>query len=1163
MVKDMDFKAYHNSQEGAYRRPFGAVKCGETISLGLRITAPVPVQGCFLHLAEEEGERTVPMLPGSESPAADSAGEQVYATQFQAAGNPGLVWYYFEIVTDSGTYYYGNNREKLGGEGSLGTEPPSAYQITVYRPAEVPRWYKEGIMYQVFVDRFAKSSAAGPPFDPRPNTLIHAHWQDDPVYIKDEEGRVTDWDFFGGTLRGLREKLPYFEELGVSILYLNPIFAAASNHKYDTADYLKIDPLYGDEREFAELAAAARGYGIAIILDGVFSHTGADSIYFNKYGHYPESGAFQSLDSPYYAWYKFKEDGGYAAWWGVDDLPEVDEMNPAFRSFIYGRENSVVQKWLRAGAAGWRLDVADELPDEFIRELRRVMKQVNPEAVLIGEVWEDASNKVSYGRRRRYFAGDELDAVMNYPFRAGLLDFMLGRTDSSRLRREIMSLWENYPRENFYGNMNLIGSHDTVRVLTLLGEAPAGETLTSSRQRKFRLGEEGRRLAVKRLKLLSLVQAVFPGVPCVYYGDEAGLEGYADPYNRGTYPWGREDREILDWYCRILRLRWEYEVLRAGDFQPFTAGEDVFGLTRTLKEETLTVLINRHGEESRTVRLEAVRPEPALVVDLLAGDKLEAADLEAMTIPPLSAKVLLSLKTRPHSLSLNRSCGVLLHISSLPSAWGLGDLGREAYEFVDFLAAAGQSLWQVLPLNPAGPAGCPYQSESVFAGNTLFISLDLLIQEGLLERSRILEKYRQLQSLGLRESLLKQAHQELKGDLLREAYGEFRQKLKARLNTLAQPVESRYLSPHNYHEFLAGNKEWLEDYSLFRAMKAYFGEVPWYEWPAGLAGREPEALTEYATLLQEEREYIRFLQYTFFYQWDLLKQYAAGKGIRLIGDLPHFVAGDSCDVWLNRNLFKLDKEGRAAKVAGVPPDYFSKTGQLWGNPVYDWEALKKTGYAWWKLRIKLGLEQFDYLRLDHFRGFEAFWEVEAGEETAAKGRWLKGPGQDFLAALTAEFGECPFIVEDLGTITPEVRTLKEIFGLPGVKVLQFSPLAELAEEEDENLVYYTGTHDNNTLLGWYRGLKQGTEPAATGVPGEEDDGLRACRQIMAELYSSPAAWVIVPMQDILGLGEEARMNVPGKVHGNWKWQLEADLDLREIKEELRSLAAAGGRLGRH
>ncbi|AET67877.1 4-alpha-glucanotransferase [Desulfosporosinus orientis DSM 765] len=1159
----MELKAYHNSHDLYYRKPFGAVHCGERIRFRFQISSSVPIQGCFLHLREEDWERSVPMSRISEGLEleteleleSEGAGESgcFYETELEVMDGTGLVWYYFVINTESGTYYYGNNRDKLGGEGCLGKEVPLAYQITVSKPAEVPRWYRRGIMYQIFVDRFFKHLDKGFLDDSRPNALLHANWYDDPVYIKDEQGRVTDWDFFGGTLQGIIDKLPYFEELGVSILYLNPIFEAASNHKYDTADYLKIDPRYGDERTFAKLTAAAKEYGISIILDGVFSHTGADSIYFNKYNNYPELGAFQSPDSPYYSWYKFKSGQEYAGWWGVDSLPEVEEMTPSYRNFIYGGENSVVQQWLNLGAAGWRLDVADELPDEFIKELRQALKQVNSEAVLIGEVWEDASNKVSYGQRRRYFGGEELDAVMNYPFRASFLGFILNQTDAGTLWREMMSIFENYPRENFYGAMNLLGSHDTRRILTLLGEAPPEQTLTSAEQRRFRLAGDARDLGIQRLRLLSLIQVAWPGVPCIYYGDEVGLEGYADPYNRGTYPWGRENQEILQWYQRILRMRREYDLLQTGDFQPFFCDADVFGFSRAGTEETLTVLVNRHQGESKTVKFEAGMDSPELVVDLLTGEKLSPEELAALSVPALSAKALLTMKTQPHQLRLNRSCGILLHISSLPSSWGLGDLGKEAYDFIDFLGAAGQSLWQVLPLNPSGAGGCPYQSASVFAGNTMFISLDHLIYEGLLDLRKTQEKYRQLKSLGLRESLLKQAFQELKNNLLHEAYLEFRQRLKLVPNPLSQTTDSKYLSPENYGEFQRENKAWLEDFSLFRALKAHFDEAPWYAWEAGIARREPEALAKYTSLLQEERDFITFLQYTFFYEWDLLKEYAAGKGVRMIGDLPHFVAEDSCDVWVNRNLFKLSTGGRAAKIAGVPPDYFSKTGQLWGNPVYDWDELKKTDYAWWKMRLKFGLKQFDYLRLDHFRGFEAFWEVEAGEETAEKGRWMKGPGKDFLASLIAAFGQCPFIVEDLGIITPEVRTLKHIFGLPGVKVLQFSPLAEMSEDEDWNLVYYTGTHDNNTLLGWYSGLQPGTVPPA-GDKGQ------ACYQVIEELYSSQAAWVIVPMQDILGLGEEARMNVPGKVHGNWKWQLEEDTDLKEVTESLHNLAVTRGRV---
>ncbi|TGE33262.1 bifunctional glycogen debranching protein GlgX/4-alpha-glucanotransferase [Desulfosporosinus sp. Sb-LF] len=1162
----MLFEAYHNSHDLFYREPFGAVTCGQQIILRLTTFSTVPIETCVLRLWEKDRDISISMhLTTANSQNSTLTlpefcdTEKLFEGNYAVPHDPGLIWYYFIIRVGAQTYYYGNNSKKLGGQGQLWEQEPPSYQITVYNPVTIPEWYKRGMMYQVFVDRFCHDHENKFTSYPRKNALLHANWSDLPIYIKDEQGRVTDWDFFGGTLQGVLEKLPYFKELGISILYLNPIFDAPSNHKYDTADYHRIDPMYGDDVVFKRLIDTARENGISIILDGVFSHTGSDSIYFNKNGNYPGLGAYQSSDSPYSTWYSCESNAQeYQCWWGVDSLPEVNELDPSYRQFIYDAKESVINKWMNMGVAGWRLDVADELPDEFIQELRQAIKSIYPEAVLIGEVWEDASNKISYGKIRDYFSGNELDATMNYPFRVSFLRFILGQSDSGSIHQEIMSLYENYPRENFYAAMNLIGSHDTARILTLFGDAPPEQSLSKTEQRFFRLPPIARQLAVQRLRMLSLVQMTFPGVPCIYYGDEAGVEGYADPYNRGTYPWGKEDRELMDWYRRILRLRAEYEVLKTGDFRPFYFEPDIYGFIRSGDKEEITILLNRHHEETKTLNLNTMLSQPsASVIDLIDGKKLDPETLSCLPINALSARALLHQKKVPNHLHLQRSCGVLLHISSLSSSWGPGDLGKEAYEFVDFLADSGHSLWQVLPLNPAGVGDCPYQNDSVFAGNPEFISLDHMISEGLLSLEETRAKYEHLRSLGLRPGFLYQALKELKHNLLQEAYQQFIKKLKIKFDPFVSSAspKSTYLSQESFLHFQVENKLWLEDYSLFRALKIHFGDVPWYDWEPTLASRETKKLAEYAMLFRDEMGFVQFLQYTFFFEWDKLKTYSKEKGVALIGDIPHFVAPDSCDVWVNRSLFVLDEHGKPAKTAGVPPDYFSKTGQSWGNPIYNWDALAITQYDWWKKRLKLGLELFDYIRLDHFRGFEAYWEIDAGEETAEKGRWIKGPGKRFFESVFETLGKCPFIVEDLGVITPEVNVLKQIFEFPGMKVLQFTPLQEISINSDRNFVYYSGTHDNNTLLGWYEKTNSAKEKnlSRSGVD-QKVQNKQICRELIEEVYRSRAEWVILPMQDILGFGEEARMNVPGTIHGNWQWQLARNLDLDEIKIWLRSLA---------
>ncbi|MHB8127001.1 MAG: bifunctional glycogen debranching protein GlgX/4-alpha-glucanotransferase [Desulfitobacteriaceae bacterium] len=1163
----MNFYAYHNSYDLFYRKPFGAVECGQKIVFRLNTCSELPIEACYLRLWEKDREKVIPMTLISRTLEPQTSNFEL--RDYEVPATPGLVWYYFIIQVGSQKFYYGNNEERLGGEGLLREqEQPPGYQITVYRPVKAPVWYKQGVIYQIFVDRFKNGQKNGCILYPRKNSLIHANWNDIPFYIKDERGRVTHWDFFGGNLLGVLKKLPYLKELGINIIYFNPIFDSPSNHKYDTADYLRIDPAFGDEATFELLVTTAKRLGISIILDGVFSHTGSDSIYFNKYSNYPGLGAYQSSNSPYYEWYKFEQScDEYKCWWNVDALPEVEEMNPSYRQFIYGSKNSVIHKWMEKGIAGWRLDVADELPDEFIQELRQAVKEINPDAVLIGEVWEDASNKESYGKQREYFWGSELDATMNYPWREILLEFLLGRSDSGLVHRQILSLYENYPRENFYAAMNLIGSHDRARILTLLGEAPPEQELSDTERQSYRLSSSARQLAVQRLKLLSLVQMTFPGVPCVYYGDEAGLEGYSDPYNRGTYPWGKEDREILSWYKKMIRLRSEYEVLQTGAFQSFYSSPDVYGYKRTGEDEEITLLINRHSTQAREVTLAwELQPFP-FVIDLLSGEVISQGGTASLTLEmgPLSGRAFFSKKIDPAfgRQRLPQSCGVLMPISSLPSVWGVGDLGEEAYHFLDFLADSNQGLWQVLPLNPTGLGDSPYQSDSAFAGNPMFISLDHLFREGLLNPEEVHEKLNKL------NSPINSLNSIRKKDLLREAFKAFQARMKENDSGCCPGPgngETKYLSQQNYLIFQKENEDWLDDYALFRALKTHFGDVAWYDWEHGIASRHEERIAEYSLLLAEEIEYNRFVQYTFYYEWQEIRKYAWAKEIKLIGDIPLFVAADSCDVWVNRSFFVLDESGKPAKVAGVPPDYFSKTGQLWGNPVYDWEALASNQYSWWKKRIKFTLRLFDHIRIDHFRGLEAFWEIEAGEETAVKGRWMKGPGKRFFESLSVEFGELPFIAEDLGFITAEVNILKHIFGFPGMKILQFTPLKEGLAEKDKNFVYYSGTHDNDTLLGWYKTSKLQDEEIRTAEKDETDktdenkEMKIACRRLIEDLYLSPVAWVIIPMQDILGLDTDARMNVPGTIEGNWQWRMTKPLLTDEVKTWLGTLSVKSERL---
>jgi 4-alpha-glucanotransferase len=1127
----------HDSQLATYRRPFGAVACGTAVSLSLAVAAGRPVEAVYLRTWQDgRGEELIPMAPG------ESAADMVYYhATLTAPSEPGLVWYYFVVRAGGAVRYYGNNPRQLGGEGAqYDTDPPS-FQITVHLPAAVPAWYKDAVVYQIFPDRFFNGNPGRRVKNAGPHSLIHAHWHDDPVYVREREtGRILAYDFFGGNLAGVLAKLPYLKELGVGAIYFNPLFAAASNHKYDTGDYLNIDPMFGDNAAFRELCAAARSLGIRVILDGVFSHTGSDSVYFNREGRYPGPGAYQSAASPYYPWYRFRRHpDDYESWWGVDALPNVNELEPSYLDFIARSPDSVIRHWLRLGAAGWRLDVADELPDAFIRELRRAAKDTDDEAVLIGEVWEDASRKVSYGELRGYFRGDELDAATNYPFRHAALDFLLGREDAGATAAVLYSLYENYPRENFYAALNLIGSHDVPRALTLLGgyEEPAG--MTFGEQRKQRLGGRERELAVRRLKLLALWQMTFPGVPCVYYGDEAGLEGYGEPLNRRPFPWGRQDAALTAWYKLVIGLRNTHPVLRGGEWRPLAPHPDMFGFIRWLEgADTVAVVLLNRSDAAVQVEIDIGGRFRGLLFDALdAGAEVPAGDGRfSLTVAPLAGRLLMSGGGRERG-----ECGILLHPTSLPSAHGIGGLGAEARAFVDFLAAAGQDYWQILPLNPIGKGNSPYQSVSAFAAEPLLIDIDRLAGEGLITADEI--------------AAARAASGLAAGDGNPVDYPAVR----AYTESLFRLAHARFVPDGAYAAFRRANAAWLDDYALYMALAGHFGDVHWRHWPADIAGRDPAALARYAGILAAEIDHHAFLQYVFRRQWAALRGYAHSRGVKIIGDLPIFVAHSSCDVWANRRLFRLDAAGDPADVAGVPPDYFSATGQLWGNPLYDWRAMAKDGYRWWHDRLASLLALVDVVRIDHFRGFAACWAVPAGAATAEKGRWLKGPGAALFAALEARLGKLPLIAEDLGTITPDVVALRRKLAFPGMKVLQFALACDGSGDPlplgcGPDCVVYTGTHDNDTALGWYRELAA-ADPAAAACAGRWLGGGDPSWGMIALAYASRAATAVVPMQDVLALDGAARMNTPGTVGGNWEWRCPSGYRDGGLAARLAALAA--------
>jgi 4-alpha-glucanotransferase len=500
-------------------------------------------------------------------------------------------------------------------------------------------------------------------------------------------------------------------------------------------------------------------------------------------------------------------------------------------------------------------------------------------------------------------------------------------------------------------------------------------------------------------------------------------------------------------------------------------------------------------------------------------------------------------------MQFQRSSGVLLHPTSLPGPHGIGDFGPEALRFVDFLHAAGQKLWQVLPLNPTGYADSPFQCFSASAGNPLLVSLERLADAGLLDKSDVSE----LRAFP-QESVDFGAVIRCKMPLLQRA---------ARIFDTDASASDR----QRFDNFAQANASWLEDYALFMAVKEAHDLVAWTEWPSAAAAHESDALIRWSKRLASEIAAQKFFQYVFFQQWQELRDYGRQRGIRIVGDIPIYVAHDSADVWSNRQFFLLDGRGRPSMVAGVPPDYFSATGQLWGNPIYNWPLLKQTGYQWWVERMRSALRLYDIVRIDHFRGFEAYWEVAADETTATRGRWVKGPGRDLFSVLRAELGELPVIAENLGVITPEVEAIRHEFGLPGMAILQFAfgtdPQAPSFKPHNyvRDLVAYTGTHDNDTVVGWWTsGGGDSTRTSADiakehayarAYLGFKDDPIHWV--LIRGILSSVAGIAVAPMQDLLGLGSEARMNLPGKSSGYWKWRMKPGAASEEIAAKLKEM----------
>ncbi|MCI7736628.1 MAG: glycoside hydrolase family 13 protein [Clostridiales bacterium] len=569
----------HNTLKPFDRYPQGALPAGAQVRLRLSAVGKEELQRVELRVWDGE-EHRFPMRPLGMR-----GGKQYYEAQIAVSSTPCLYWYRFEAMLDGRRLVLGAPEDHTGcGEGKMGSE--ESFQITVYDPDyRTPDWMHEGVMYQIMVDRFFRGEGTEALLHAKDgqNIMLHEAWDEMPFLNISENGDNFANDFYGGNLEGVRQKLSYLRDLGVTVLYFNPIFEARTNHKYDTSDYMRVDPMFGDEKTLRALCAEAKKLGIRVMLDGVFSHVGDDSVYFNRRGTHGEKvGAYRDPDSPYAKWFTFRRwPDDYDCWWGFRTLPNVREMDEDYRRYILNGEDAVVKHWPRQGTSGWRLDVADELPMEFLRELRREVKSVSEDCAVLGEVWEDASHKVSYGQIRSYVLGDTLDSVMNYPLREALIDFLMGRRTAGGVARELASLNQNYPKPFLYALMNLMGSHDRPRILNVLA-GNDGSDIPRAQRARHSLTQEERMVGTLREHMMLRVLMSVPGMPCVYYADEAALEGCADPFCRRTYPWGHEDGQMLAYYRRLIAMRKAHQELRTGECAYIAPDDDVFGVIRTI-----------------------------------------------------------------------------------------------------------------------------------------------------------------------------------------------------------------------------------------------------------------------------------------------------------------------------------------------------------------------------------------------------------------------------------------------------------------------------------------------------------------------------------------------------------------------------------------------------
>ncbi|MFI3253118.1 MAG: alpha-amylase family glycosyl hydrolase [Eubacteriales bacterium] len=618
-----------NPRNEKYKKPYGAVPTGKEISFTLYPELSSAFSGGEL-VANREGDQilNLPLVWAGREGFYDK-----FTVTLPTEGFQGLVWYYFRLTgIDGREQYIRPHSDPIHG----------VYQITVYQEEDVPSWFGEGMSYQIFPDRFHRSTIRDTK-NMVGGRIVHKEWMEHPDYLPDENGEVRNRDFFGGDLKGITQKLDYLEDLGVETIYLCPIFEAPENHRYGTADYETIDPMLGNEEDFKTLCQKAHEKGMKIMLDGVFNHVGFVSRYFNGDNYYPNKGAYQSKESPYFDWFSFHNwPNEYDSWWGFYSLPSPDSSSQGYRNFIFQNEDSVVRRWLRLGADGWRLDVADELPDDFVAGIHAAARAEKPEAVVIGEVWEDGSTKEAYGVRRKHILGGHCDGLMNYPLRRAILDYYQ-RGSSENFIQTMETIRENYPKTAFYSAMNALGTHDTLRILTLLGHG--GDALEESKTWRFNhtLSKlEQLHGEMKTKSALALLFA-FPGSPCVYYGDEAGMQGFEDPFNRYPFPWGKEDRSMIDWVKTLGQLRKTSKALRVGDIYYLQSNPQVLAFMRTWEEEEILCIFNNF-EHSQRLPLENMTLSPLAITDPVRTEGGK------MVIPPYFAGLFRCQREKEESL---------------------------------------------------------------------------------------------------------------------------------------------------------------------------------------------------------------------------------------------------------------------------------------------------------------------------------------------------------------------------------------------------------------------------------------------------------------------------------------------------------------------------------